>query len=220
MAVNGNAREIFCQNVKRLMRIRGLEQSQIVMALGVTASTVSDWVNGKKYPRVEAIERLADFLKVPMSALTSAQEEDRSSSSAYEHPDVVPLATCRVPLLGSIQCGAPTFAQEEFEGEVEIGAQVRADFALRAHGDSMSGIGIQDGFLVFIRKQSAVRDGDVAAVILDEDATLKRVRYLPGGMTMLQAENPKYAPIIIGGEDETRDVRVLGKAVAFFGDVH
>ena len=214
MADLSNAREVFCRNLKKYMYMRQIDQAQIVLALSVTASTVSDWVNGKKYPRVDAMQRLAGFLGVSMSALTTQQEEREIA-----HPDTLPIESNRVPLVGSIQCGAPTYAEEDLEGYVEIGTGVRADFALRAHGDSMSGIGIQDGYIVFVRKQSAVNDGEVAAVILDDDATLKRVRYLPGGMTMLQAENPKYKPIVIGGEDETRVVRVLGKAVAFVGEI-
>ena len=214
MPDSSDARKIFCTNIKKYMKAQNADQSQIVSALSVTASTVSDWVNGKKYPRVEAMQRLANFFGVSMAELTTQE------SQPLTHPSVMPIdADNRVPLVGSIQCGAPTYAEEDLEGYVEIGTGIRADFALRAHGDSMSGIGIQDGYIVFVRKQSAVNDGEVAAVILDDDATLKRVRYLPGGMTMLQAENPKYKPIVIGGEDETRVVRVLGKAVAFVGDI-
>ena len=210
-------REIFCKNMKRLMHEKSVDQTRIVNALSVTASTVSDWVNGKKYPRVEAMQRLAEFFECTLFDLTmDAQEESRRPTAA---PEILPLVSNRIPLLGTIQCGVPTFAEENFEGYVEAGAQVKADFALRARGDSMTGIGIQDGTIVFIRKQPAVNDGEVAAVILDDDATLKRVRYLPGGMTMLQAENPRYAPIIIGGEGETRSVQVLGKAVAYMGTV-
>lgn len=215
MQNQADARQVFCKNLKTLMRARGVDQAQIVNALGVTASTVSDWVNGKKYPRIDAMQRLAAFLGVTLSDLTI--EQGQAITNLAIEP--IPMGN-KVPLVGGIQCGAPSFAEEDLEGYVEIGAQIRADFALRARGDSMIGIGIQDGFIVFVRKQSAVNDGEVAAVILDDDATLKRVRYLPGGMTMLQAENPKYKPIVIGGEDETRAVRVLGKAVAFIGDIH
>lgn len=72
-----NAREVFVENLTRLMRERGIDQSAIASALGLTASTVSDWVNGKKYPRVDSMQRLADFFGVPMSALTIQQSPDR-----------------------------------------------------------------------------------------------------------------------------------------------
>lgn len=213
-----SAREIFRQNIKRMMREKRVDQSQIVTALSVTASTVSDWVNGKKYPRVEAMQRLVDFFGCTLSELTTETAATRNRGLSQPAGEL-PSSGKRVPLLGAIQCGVPTFAEENLEGYVELGAGIQADFALRARGDSMSGIGILDGSIVFIRRQSAVNDGEVAAVILDEDATLKRVRYLPGGMTLLQAENPRYAPIIVGGEGETRVVQVLGKAVSFLGNV-
>ena len=93
------------------------------------------------------------------------------------------------------------------------------DFALIAQGDSMTGDRIHSGDIVFVRKQDTVRDGEIAAIALDNELTLKRVRRLrgPGGsvaFTQLLPSNPSYSPIDIGGEDETRCVKILGKAVA------
>lgn len=140
----------------------------------------------------------------------------------YSMEDVrssIPITTHRIPLLGTIHCGEPTFAEESFEAYVEVGAKIKADFALRARGDSMIGARIHDGDIVFIHQQDTVADGEIAAILLDDEAALKRVRYIPGGMVSLHAENPKYPPIYIGGENETRTVRILGKAVAFQSDV-
>ena len=138
---------------------------------------------------------------------------------ALQVSGLLPVTTHRVPLLGTVHCGEPSFAEQEFESYVEAGAEIHADFALRAKGDSMTGARIQDGDIVFIRRQDTVNNGEIAAVLIDDEAALKRIRYLPGGMTMLQAENPAYEPIFIGGEGETRVVRILGKAIAFQGDV-
>ena len=60
-------------------------------------------------------------------------------------------------------------------------------------------------------------DGTIAAVLIDDEATLKRVYRLADGRIELRAANARYAPILIGGENETRSVRILGKAVAFQG---
>ena len=100
-----------------------------------------------------------------------------------------------------------------------IDEDVDCDFALIAQGDSMTGDRIYSGDVVFIRRQSSVGDGEIAAVALDDELTLKRVRHLrgPGGriaFTQLLPSNPAYSPIEIGGEDETRNVQILGKAVA------
>ena len=93
------------------------------------------------------------------------------------------------------------------------------DFALIAEGDSMIGDRIHSGDIVFIRSQDHVQDGEIAAVALDNEVTLKHVRRLRGPdgnvvFTQLLPPTPAYSPIDIGGEDETRMVRVLGKAVA------
>ena len=130
----------------------------------------------------------------------------------------IPLSTHRLPLLGSIACGEPLFAAEEFDSYTDFFSDTQADFALRAKGDSMINARIQDGDLVFVRRQDDVNDGEIAVVVLDDEATLKRVRR-KGGFTLLLAENPAYEPLMIGGEGETRSVRILGKAVALQTDV-
>lgn len=73
-----NQRIVFVNNLCRYMKARGVDQSDIVTALGISASTVSDWVNGKKYPRVDAMQRLADYLGVLLSDLTTEQIEERT----------------------------------------------------------------------------------------------------------------------------------------------
>lgn len=81
----------------------------------------------------------------------------------------------RVPLLGRIACGEPILADESFECYVEVGTRIRCDFCLKAHGDSMVNARIHDGDIVFIRQQDAVENGEIAAVLIDDEATLKRV---------------------------------------------
>ena len=68
---------------------------------------------------------------------------------------------------------------------------------------------------MFVRKQDYVDDGTIAVVLLDDEATLKRVYHLSEGRIELRPENPRYRPIIIGGDNETRTFKILGKAVAF-----
>ena len=69
-------------------------------------------------------------------------------------------------------------ANEEKELYVEAGANIHADFCLKAKGDSMIGARIYDGDIVFIRKQEMVNNGEIAAVMIDDEATLKRVQLL------------------------------------------
>ena len=129
------------------------------------------------------------------------------------------ISTQRVPMLGEIACGKPIIAEETFECYVEAGANIKCDFCLRAKGDSMINARIFDGDIVFIRQQSIVNNGEIAAVIIEDEATLKRV-YLnqAEGKLVLQAENPAYEPLVYVGE-ELDHIRILGKAVAFQSDV-
>lgn len=130
-------------------------------------------------------------------------------------PYALPVTSQRVPLLGVIACGEPILAQADIDTFAVVGSAVECDFALRCKGDSMINARIYDGDVVFIKQQEYVDDGTIAAVLLDDDATLKRVYHLADGRVELRAENPKYKPIVVGGENETRTCRILGKAVAF-----
>ena len=110
-------------------------------------------------------------------------------------------------------------ADEQFEAYVEAGANIKADFCLRAKGDSMIGARIYDGDIVFIHKQEMVDDGEIAAVLIDDEATLKRVYYdQENNVIQLFAENPQYKTMRFVGE-ELNHIRILGKAVALQTDI-
>ena len=110
-------------------------------------------------------------------------------------------------------------ANEEVDLYVEAGANIQADFCLKAKGDSMIGARIYDGDIVFIRKQPMVEDGEIAAAIIDDEATLKRVYYdQEAGVLQLFAENPQYKTMRFSGE-ELDHIRIIGKAVAFQSDI-
>lgn len=128
--------------------------------------------------------------------------------------NIVPLPDMRqIPLVGDIACGKPIFAEENIEGNVDLPNHIHADFALTCKGDSMTGAGIYDGDVVYIRQQPEVRSGQIAAVLIDDEATLKRV-YQNGDTLILQPENPAYSPMIYAGR-EIEEVRILGLAVGF-----
>lgn len=129
-------------------------------------------------------------------------------------PNCFPIEKKKFPLLGNIACGEPIFADEDFEGYVEAGADIDADFCLRASGDSMVGARIHDGDIVFIKQQPIVDNGQIAAVLIENEATLKRFYYDQASDTVqLMAENPSYAPIVKMKSD-LNDIRILGRAIA------
>ena len=203
------AREIFVKNLASYMRSRGVEQADIVQHLGLSASTVSDWVNGKKYPRVDAMQRLADMLGVAMSDLTA---EVGDVSAIPDFPNIRPIRKKRVPLLGKIAGGVPIYADEDLECFALADEDLHCDFALEVEGDSMVDARINNGDIVFIREQPDVENGEIAAVIIDDSATLKRVYKTKAGLQLVSA-NPKYAPMVFN-QDNSEYIRILGKAVA------
>ena len=128
--------------------------------------------------------------------------------------NIIPVPkTYKVPLLGTIACGEPILAVENLDGKVDVPESIHADFALRCKGDSMINARIYDGDIVYIRKQDTVENGEIAAVLIGDEATLKRVKALEDRI-ILEPANPMYDPLVYRSS-ETEEVRILGKAVAF-----
>lgn len=200
------------ENIKSLRESHGLTQVQLAEIAGVTDKAVSTWENDTKTPRMGALQKIADYFGIAKSDII---EDSKVKSTEFFHPDLLPVTTRRIPLLGTIACGEPILAEADVDTFAVVGKAIECDFALRCKGDSMIGARIFDGDLVFIRKQDYVDDGAIAVVLLDDEATLKRVYHLADGRVELRAENPTFKSIIVGGEGETRTCRILGKAVAF-----
>jgi SOS-response transcriptional repressors (RecA-mediated autopeptidases) len=203
--------------LKDLIKKRRLEigktLEQVGNDMGVSKATVHRWESGViKDIRQGKMVALAKSLETTPAYLMGWEDSIFSFDNVVPFPD-----TKKVPLLGEIACGEPIYAEEQYGEYVEVDRSIKCDFALLAKGDSMIEAGIKDGYSVFIRKQDSVDNGEIAAVVLDDEATLKRVRQMPGGIVLLEACNPKYDPIMIGGESESRTVRILGKAVFFQG---
>ncbi|WP_314881396.1 XRE family transcriptional regulator [Filifactor alocis] len=163
------------------------------------------------------IEELAKIYNVSPSYITGWEDEKKDNLSQYDN--IMPITTKKVPLLGQIACGKPIYANEDRESYIEAGTELKADFCLKATGDSMINARIFDGDIVFIRKQPTVENGEIAAVIIDDSATLKRVFYHPEtDILELKAENPKY-PVQTYTNEQLNQIKILGKAIAFQGDV-
>jgi repressor LexA len=123
----------------------------------------------------------------------------------------------QIPLVGTIACGTPITAQENVEGEVDIPDYIHADYALRCKGDSMINARIFDGDIVYIRQQPTVENGEIAAVLIEDEATLKRFRRLEDRI-ILEPANPLFDSLVYRGS-EMEQVHILGRAVAFTSNV-
>ena len=130
--------------------------------------------------------------------------------------NTTPVPTMKtVPVIGEIACGVPALAEQNHIGSAAVPEGITADFALICRGDSMINARINNGDIVFIRRQPMVENNQIAAVRIGTEATLKRVRFI-GGKVVLWPENPAYEPIMV---TEDMDVEIMGLAVCFFSQV-
>ena len=191
----------------------GLTLEEVGDYVGVGKSTVRKWEHGDiENMKRDKIALLSKILKLsPLTFITGEVE--------YGVPDnIIPLPKMKkIPLLGTIACGEPILATENIEALINADENLNADFALRCKGDSMINARIFDGDIVYIREQPDVEDGEIAAVLIGEEATLKRVYKYPSKV-VLRPENPLYDDMIYSKE-EMNEVRILGKAVAFLSAI-
>lgn len=192
------------RRIRELRLEKGLSQEELGRIVGVRRAAVNKWETGQvKNLRRDTIETLSRFFDVSPSYLMGMTDIRR--------PDSVRVR--RVPILGSVAAGNPILALEEHHDYIEVDGNIRVDFCLRVRGDSMIDARIQDGDLVFVRQQPTVENGEIAVVLIDDEATLKRFYKTDAGV-ILKPENSKYDPMFYTEED-FKDVRILGKAVMF-----
>lgn len=199
------------ERLKYLMDVKNLKQSDIierVTAMGeyISKSALSQYVNGQSTPDQRKLTILSKALDVSEVWLMGYGDTELKNikNIVFFKP-----STKKIPIIGTIAAGEPILAVENIEDYIDLDEKINADFALRVKGDSMVGANIFDGDIVFIRKQSDVDDGEIAAVIIDDSATLKRVFKFENSV-ILRAENPKYKPISLNGD---KSVYIVGKAV-------
>lgn len=182
--------------------------------LGVSPATVYRYENGdiEKVPG-DRLGPIANALQTTPAFLMGWEVEGAMDSMKLP-TNIMPMPEMRkIPLLGTIACGEPILAVENIEEYVSIPKDLAGDFALKCKGDSMINARIFDGDIVYIRQQDTVENGEIAAVLIDNEATLKRFKRLPDRI-ILSPENPMYDPLVYRNE-EMNNVHILGKAVAF-----
>lgn len=196
--------------LKELRQKAGLNMAQTAKALGVIYQTYVNWEKGIRKPTKDTLIKIAEYYGTTVDYIIGA-----SSTRFTELPkNVIPIPiTKNVPLIGDIACGKPILAQENIESLIKVDADSPADFALRCKGDSMINARLYDGDIVYIRQQPTVEDGDIASVLIEDEATLKKF-YRIHDKIVLRAANPIYDDIIINIDDPT-NIQILGKAIAF-----
>lgn len=207
----------FASVMKRLRIERGITQEQLASLLKVSRSTIGMYETGSREPDFETCEAIADIFNVDMDYLMGRSNVERKNPitpPATVPPGFEPLPRMvKKPLIGDIACGEPITAEQNVADYVDVPETVHCDFCLRCHGDSMVDAGIQDNDVVYIRIQPEVEDGEIAAVRIGGEATLKRVYYDGQSLTLMPA-NSSYRPKTYSGQ-ELENIRIEGKAVGF-----
>lgn len=200
------------ERIKLLRKQKKITQEELAKIINVERSSIAKYETGTT-PSMEILIKIANYFNVTIDYLsgnTSAPSLDISTI-----PGVFIPKTKKLPIIGRVACGEPIFAEESFDGYIDIEEGINADFCLRAKGDSMIGARIMDGDIVIVKKQDMVNNGEIAVVLIDDEATLKRAYFYPEkNKLVLNPENPKYEPLVYIGE-ELNSIRILGKAVAF-----
>lgn len=192
----------------------GLSQEELAKKLGYkdrsTIAKIEGNVNDITQSKIAAI---AEALQTTPAALMGWGSDSAPMTSKIPSNIIAMPETRKIPLVGAIACGKPILAEENIEDYVSIPKDLAGDFALTCKGDSMINARIFDGDIVYIRQQETVENGEIAAVLIDNEATLKRVKLYEDHIA-LEPENPQYRPIVLWNE-EMNTVRIIGKAVAF-----
>ena len=194
----------------------GISQEELAKRLGYKSrSSINKIEKGENDIPQSKIVAFAQALQTTPERLMG-WEQPTESPDILKLPNIEPYNPTMVPIVGTIAAGTPILAEENIEGYAPL-QDKNADFALTIKGDSMIGDNIHPGDIVFIKQQPTVEIGEIAAVLIDGDATLKHF-YRDGDSVTLVSSNTKYKPMAYHKGD-CDEFRILGKAVAYLHDL-
>ena len=187
---------------ENLLKMHQTTVYRVAKATGISATTFTDWKNGRSAPKADKLKRIADHFGVSLAYMLGLGEDAANASE------------CRVPIIGEIRAGSPIITDQTLLGYEKAEVSDADDyFYLKVRGDSMKDIGMVDGSLVLFHKQQYAQNGDIVACLVGGDsATVKR--FCRSQKTiLLSPENEEYEPIRLCTEDfETGEARILGVA--------
>lgn len=209
---------MFYDIFKKLCEDNGLTPSGAATKIGFNRASVTVWKNTGKAPKQDLLLKIADYFGVTTDYLLTGEEKEKSPAEiggGINLPsNLMPVPNfVKRPRLGAIACGKPILAIEDAEEFDDVPDHIECNFTLLCKGDSMINARIFDGDIVYIRQQPEVENGEIAAVRIGDEATLKRV-YYSGDRLILRAANPLYEDMEFDGT-ELENVEIMGKAVAF-----
>lgn len=197
--------------IKKAMEEKGMKQIDVVRSskylepkygTSISKPDISQYLSGRNDPGQDKLTILAEILGVNEAWLMGYP--------VSKHKVKKEIETISVPLVGEIAAGTPILAQENIQDYFNIDARVKSDFCLKIKGRSMIDAGIYDGDIVFIRQQPTLEVGEIGAIQIGEEATLKRF-YRTNDSIILQPANSDYLPQVYTSDS---DIKILGKLVA------
>lgn len=189
--------------MKKAMDMRNINQAELCRRTGIGKSSISTYLSGDYEPKQTNLYKIAEALDVSIPWLNGYDVNMEKNTEERPLPsNLIPINKVnRIPIVGTIAAGKPITATENIESYIMLDQEYKADFALKIKGDSMIDAGINDGDLALIIKDRPIDNGDIYAVLIDGDATLKKV-YKNDDYLTLQPCNSKYQPIMVKEEDE------------------
>ena len=189
------------KRIAEKMKEQGISQNRLSKLAQISQSGLSSIISGQVSPKENTLQAIAKALGCSVSELIGEIA-----------PGIVRMIPHAIPVIGDIACGEPILAEQNIEGYADLPEGVHADFALRCKGDSMTPTFL-NGDLVLIRRQPEVENGQIAAVSIGGEATLKHVYMRESGL-MLVADNPTYEPILAVPESD-KQIIIHGLAVGY-----
>lgn len=198
------------KNIQYYMDLYNKTRNDICQDLGIKYTTFTDWIKANTYPRIDKIELMANYFNIEKSDLIEEHNKESVQSDRPLPSNIILPAAHKLPIMGTICAGDGVVCEDDYQGTFIVDIDVKADYCLKVHGDSMIGANIYDGDIVFISKSyDFVQDQIYAIERLDyNEASLKRVTQ-DGDTLILNPCNPEYHAMVTDYED----VRIIGRCV-------
>ena len=203
-------KKIMAKNIQYYMDLYNKTRNDICQDLGIKYTTFTDWIKANTYPRIDKIELMANYFNIEKSDLIEEHNKESVQSDRPLPSNIILPSAHKLPIMGTICAGDGVVCEDDYQGTFIVDIDVKADYCLKVHGDSMIGANIYDGDIVFISKSyDFVQDQIYAIERLDyNEASLKRVTQ-DGDTLILNPCNPEYHAMVTDYEE----VRIIGRCV-------
>lgn len=203
-------KKIMAKNIQYYMDLYNKTRNDICQDLGIKYTTFTDWIKANTYPRIDKIELIANYFNIEKSDLIEEHNKESVQSDRPLPSNIILPSAHKLPIMGTICAGDGVVCEDDYQGTFIVDIDVKADYCLKVHGDSMIGANIYDGDIVFISKSyDFVQDQIYAIERLDyNEASLKRVTQ-DGDTLILNPCNPEYHAMVTDYEE----VRIIGRCV-------